>query len=176
MTSKRSNSRRTGRKPISAYAKLRKQHYDKQYRLDMAIFGYSRWDERMREAGRVNDAGEIARLRDEKGHFITGYRSPSRTSEEEINLFLDDLVGASPSVRYCQTCRQRTIHCRCWDEVPRFAFTKTQLGNYDASHFSDCIEFPTVEKMLSDIGNSDCPTALSEMLLKLKNTFNGEES
>jgi hypothetical protein len=114
MSATRSNSH-SSRKPLSAYAKLRKQRYDKQYHLDIAVFGFSRWSERMRETGRVDDDGCNTQRRDTKGKFSTGYVTPLRTAKEEINDFLNDLTGVPSTVRFCLICTEPQRSCRCRD-------------------------------------------------------------
>jgi hypothetical protein len=90
---------------MSAYAKLRKQRYDKQYRLDLAIFGHSRLYERMREAGRLDEYDNLRQRRDpQSGKFVDGFVSRQQATKDEVSLFLDDLVGVPPSSVFCWVC------------------------------------------------------------------------
>jgi len=167
MSAKRSNSR-TGRKPMSAYAKLRKQHYDKQYRLDIAIFGHSRLFERMREAGRLSDDGQLIQRRNYGGQFSTGYQSRTSATPEELNHFLDDLVCAPSTIRFCRTCRQTYSKCVCWNEFSRFDFKLVSDTIGGARVDDGC--FPTTDQMLEDLRDK-VPGQLFDSLFEFNDMY-----
>jgi hypothetical protein len=164
MSGTRSNSTKKARKPLSAYAKLRKQRYDKQYQLDIALFGYSRHFERMRETGRyhVTGLGTLGRkkscqyptqLRNEFGQFTGRMSHHQPTTDKELDLFVADLVGMPSSVRFCRRCSQERSNCSCWDELSRSGNTLRQLAIRSLSESDEDLDDPDFWQSLSDAQN-----------------------